>query len=78
MRIHFTGTVALLALCVREAGLNADAAMLLQNVSCSVTFDPVSLQVSIKDAGKAVVPVFIAQTNLGPIANLASSATNAS
>ena len=60
------------------AGWNAGAAVVLQNGFCSVTVVPASLQVSIQEIGKHAVPVSIAQTNLGPIAALASSSTNSS
>ena len=51
--------------------------MILKDDRCSVRFEPASLQISIQETGQRWVPVSVAQTNLGPVANLAASATNA-
>jgi len=78
MKLLFAKTITCFVLLASAACWNAGATVVLQNGFCSVAIDPASLRVSIQEIGQRAVPVSIAQTNLGPIAGLATSITNAS
>src|ERR1700722_2002291 len=49
----------------------------LRNGRCIVTLMPASLEVKIQDAGRTQVTASLAQTGLGPVTNLKTSATEA-
>ncbi len=51
--------------------------VVLQNNLCQIVVDPASLEVTINERGKAGIQASVAQKNLGPVANLTASSTNA-
>src|SRR2546422_10058817 len=57
--------------------LRADGTISIQNSFCSATFDPATLELSFKPTDKPAVRLSVGQTNLGKIANLNRSASNA-
>jgi hypothetical protein len=57
--------------------LNAGEQLSIQNNRCSVAFNPVTLEVKLKSGDQPAILVSAAQTDLGRIAGLESSATRA-
>jgi hypothetical protein len=57
--------------------LNAGEQLSIQNNRCSVAFNPVTLEVKLKSGDQPAILVSAAQTNLGRIAGLESSAARA-
>jgi hypothetical protein len=78
MQMNFLKTIAILILLVRGSCLDVSAVLSLENGICSVTFDPASLRVELKDGHHPAVTVSIAQTNLGSVVGLKAGTTNAS
>jgi hypothetical protein len=78
LKFKIAGAIAVAALLLGTPGRKAGGAVLLQNGFCSVTVEPESLLVKMKDAGAgAATLVSAAQTNLGPVAHLVFDSTNA-
>lgn len=74
---YATGTILLPMWLLFPGRLSAAEPGCIQNSVCAVVFDPATLEVTLRSGDRPAVPVSVAQTNLGRVANLERHATEA-